>query len=105
MRKGDPGGDMFVVIEGRLQAWIDTQDGRRELNAMTRGEVVGEVGLFTDAERTANIDVVDDARLLRLTQHNLERLRRRHPRIASTVFRNLNTFQAERLAKTTLLLQ
>ena len=47
------------------------------------------------------MDVIEDARLLRLTPRNLERLRRRHPRTASTILRNLNVTQAQRLSKQT----
>ena len=55
--------------------------------------------------RTLNVDVTEDARLLRLTPRNLERLRRRHPRTAAMIFRNLNVTQAERLSKQTTLMR
>ncbi len=104
MRVGDPGEDMYVIIDGSAQAWIeapDAPDGRRIINTHTRGDVVGEVGLFTGAGRSLNVDVTEDARMLRLTPRNLERLRRRHPRTASTILRNLNVTQAQRLSKQT----
>ena len=95
---------MFVIIEGAVQAWApapDEPDGRRVINTHTRGDVVGEIGMFAGAVRTLNIDVVDDARLLRLTPRNLERLKRRHPRTSSTLLHNLNVIQAQRLQKQT----
>ena len=63
--------------------------------------MIGEVGFFMNGTRTLNMDVVKDARLLRLTKNNMERLRRRHPRTAATLLENLNRIQAERLAKQT----
>ena len=105
MSTGDPRGDMYVVIEGRLQAYIDVNGARRDLTASTRGDAMGEVGLFTGAERAANVEVVTDSRLLRLTLKNLDRLRQRRPRIAARVFENLNVFQAKRLAQTTEMLR
>ena len=63
--------------------------------------MIGEVGFFLGGRRVANVDVVEDARLLRLTPEDLERLRRRRPRIAATLLRNLNVFTAERLVRST----
>ena len=46
-------------------------------------------------------DADTDALLIRFDSEDLERLRRRYPRIAAAVFRNLNRIQAERLVRTT----
>ena len=104
-RVGDPGSDMYVVIDGNVEVWLDTPAGRRVINNCGRGDVLGEVGFFTGEPRSSNNDIVDDTRLLRFTQKNLERLRRRHPRIASSLLRNLNQVQAERLSKQTQLMR
>ena len=96
----EKGKEMFVVIEGTLRTSIDGKNGRIELAKHTRGDVVGEAGLFHE-RRTADVDVLEDARLLRFTQTSLNRLARRYPFIATRVFRNLNTILAERLFKTT----
>jgi predicted RND superfamily exporter protein len=100
IKAGEQGQEMYVVIDGTLRVWAEGRDGPIELGSSGRGDVIGEVGLFYRS-RSANVDVVDDARLLRLTQSNLERLGRRYPRIASRVFRNLTEVLAERLWKTT----
>jgi predicted RND superfamily exporter protein len=97
---GQPGVEMYAVIDGKLQASIEGRSGRIELDAHTRGDVVGEAGLFF-ARRTANVDAVEDSRLLRITQRDLETLRRRYPRIAARVFRNLNEILATRLVHAT----
>ena len=91
---------MYVVIEGTLKSSVE-RDGRTiELNTHERGDVIGEVGVFK-GERTANVDCITPARLLRLDPANLERLRRRYPRIGSEVFRNVSTILASRLASVT----
>ena len=97
---GQPGIEMYAVIEGKLQASIEGKSGRVELDAHRRGDIVGEAGLFF-ARRTANVDAVEDTRLLRITQQDLETLRRRYPRIAARVFRNLNEILATRLVHAT----
>ncbi len=67
---------------------------------MRRGEVVGDVGLF-HGNRTSDVEVKEDARLLRLTNEALERLRRRYPRIGAQIYRNLSVLLAERVAVST----
>jgi len=104
MSEGDQAGDIYVVIDGELRAWVRREDEEVELSRVQRGAVLGEVGHFAE-RRTANVDAVTDARLLRFDSLDLERLRRRYPRTAALVFRNLNRIQAKRLAETTQMLR
>jgi predicted RND superfamily exporter protein len=98
--EGEAGNDMFVIVDGQLRAWVERDGSEVELSIMKRGSVVGEVAYFA-AKRTANVDASSDALLIRFDSEDLERLRRRYPKIAAAVFRNLNRVQAERLVRTT----
>jgi predicted RND superfamily exporter protein len=97
---GDSAAEMYVVIEGKLLTSIAGEEGRIKLATHERGDVVGEAGLFYE-QRTADVDVAEDSRLLCLSQSNLDRLSRRYPYIATKVFRNLNKILATRLYDTT----
>ncbi len=97
---GERGQDMYVVIDGELVASLEKDGRRQEFGRMRRGDVVGEIGLF-HGERTADVHVAEDARLLRLSQEHLDRLRRRYPRTAAIVYRNLSGILAGRVATTT----
>jgi hypothetical protein len=97
--EGERGSELFVVIEGELVASTARGAGRVEFSRMRRGDVVGEVALFSEA-RTADVDVASDARLLRFGDADLERLGRRWPRIAAQVNRNLNRVLASRVVST-----
>ncbi|MFV1973087.1 MAG: MMPL family transporter, partial [Thiohalobacterales bacterium] len=97
---GEKGSEMYVVIEGKLKTTIDGENGLVELATHSRGDVVGEAGLFYE-NRTANVDTLEDSRLLCITQENLDRLGKRYPYIATKVFKNLNKILATRLFKTT----
>lgn len=97
---GETGKEMYVVIDGRLCTTIAGDHGPVELATHSRGDVVGEAGLFFET-RTANVDTLEDSRLLCITQENLDRLSRRYPYIATKVFRNLNKVLASRLFTTT----
>ena len=100
---GETGEELYTIIDGKLMASIDGNDGPIELGVFGRGELIGEAGLYF-GRRTANVDIVEDARLLCVTQHNLERLQRRYPRILAKVMRNLNEVLAQRLDKATVCL-
>lgn len=102
--EGDGAQDVFVIVDGELQAWVQRDDQRRDLSIMRRGAVMGEVGLF-GSKRTANVDALTSARLLKFNGADLENMRRRYPRIAATVYRNLNLIQAQRLVNTTRMVQ
>lgn len=91
---------MYVVIDGRLASSLPSEGRSVPLNMHGRGDVLGEVGLLR-GERTANVDCETDARLLRIDQAHLERLRRRYPRIAAHLYRNLSDVLAARLAAVT----
>ena len=100
IRDGADGNEMYVVIDGKLRTSVAGRDGPIIINTHERGDVVGEAGLF-NAKRTADVDVIEDSRLLCLNQGNLDRLSRRYPYIANKVFRNLNKILAGRLSTTT----
>jgi len=100
LRLGDPGQDVFVVLDGSLVAWIERGGRRVELSRMTRGDTIGEIGHFSRG-RTANVDALTDVRLIRFAPEDLDRMCRRRPRIAAMVYRNLNRIQASRLVRTT----
>ncbi len=99
-RAGDPGDELYVVIEGELSVSGEIGGRRMELARVRRGDVVGEVALY-HGKRTADVEAVTDVRALRLTRDNLHRLRRRYPRIGAQVLWNLSEILALRVANVT----
>jgi predicted RND superfamily exporter protein len=102
IQEGDEARDIYLVIDGQLEASVDRHGERRVLTMLTRGATLGETGFFGQ-RRTASVDAVTPSRVLRFDSDDLDRLRLRHPRIAAAIFRNLNRVQAERLARATAL--
>jgi predicted RND superfamily exporter protein len=97
---GDPADALYLVIDGKLRASLAREGGPRELAVHGRGDVLGEVGLIQHA-RSADVDALEDGRLLRLGQEHFAQLSRRYPRIAAQVLRNLSEVLAERLVRLT----
>ncbi len=103
IREGEQASEIYVVIDGELEVWVERNGERRRLATLGRGAVIGETGYFGQ-RRTANVDALSAVRVLRFNAQDLERLRLRYPRIAALVLRNLNRIQAERLARATAML-
>ncbi len=104
IQEGDWARDIYVIIDGELQAFLEKDGKRKTLSSMARGAIMGETGYFGQ-RRTASVETTSPSRVLRFDSQDLERMRVRYPRIAATIFRNLNRIQAERLARTTAMLQ
>lgn len=59
-RQGEPGGDVFIVLSGRLG--VQTGDGERlaEVGPMS---VIGEMGLVDVLPRSASVQALEDCRV------------------------------------------
>jgi CRP-like cAMP-binding protein len=81
--KGDEGGDIYVIVSGRLKAFATGPEGDDVVfRYMGSGEVVGELGAFVEGKRTANSLAVEDCELLMIQKRELIPLLRRQPEIA-----------------------
>ncbi len=99
-KTGEPGDTMYVVINGRLRASVLNEERRVQLRTLERGDVIGEVALFSGA-RSADVETLSDVRLLQINGADLDRLERRYPRIALRVQANLSEVLADRLVSLT----
>ena len=70
------------------------------LRTARRGHTVGEVALF-HGRRESDVTALTDVRLLRITDRDLETLRRYYPRTAARLYRNLGRILADQLARST----
>ena len=71
MHEGDPADALFVVLSGRLQAFVG---GRATPREMSRGQVFGEIGVLTGERRTAGVRALRDSELLVVPTGELDRL-------------------------------
>ena len=93
-RAGDPADALYVVLGGRCEV-VDATD--EHILTLSRGAVVGELGLLTGAPRAASIRARRDSELLKLSRDEFERLLREEPSFAVGLTRELGTqLQASR---------
>jgi NTE family protein len=90
MRQGEPGEAMFVIISGRLRASVRGEDGQsRTVREMGRGQIVGEMSLYTDEPRSATVVAVRDSVLVRLDKPAFQQLLARSPQSSVMLTRQL----------------
>ncbi len=75
MAQGDPGDAMYLLVSGRLRTYIRQDDGsQRVVREVSRGQVVGEMSLYTDEPRSATLVAIRDSVLARLGKDEFHQL-------------------------------
>jgi SulP family sulfate permease len=99
IRQGEPPDDLFVLESGQLAVELTTPEGTRmRLRSMRPGVVVGEVGLYTEVPRTADVVAETRSVVLRLSRASIEQMEAEDPELAAAMHRWLAKTLAERLS-------
>src|SRR6266545_3488097 len=80
-RKGDPGRELFVLLEGTVKV---ERDGE-QVNALGPGDFVGEGALLLRKPRNATVTATSPVRVLVITDNSFQRLLDEDPKIAAKV--------------------
>jgi CRP-like cAMP-binding protein len=79
-RKGDPGTNMMVVLEGRVQICTHSEEGKEfVVNIINPGEVFGEIALLDGSDRTADAVTMGPCELMILERRDVVPFLRDHP--------------------------
>ena len=82
-RKGDPGNQLYGILSGSLKAMATGSDGKDVMfTLMGRGEVIGEISLLDNGERSATVVAVEQTELLTLHRRELIPFLESHPHAA-----------------------
>jgi CRP-like cAMP-binding protein len=97
MRRGEPGGDVFVVASGQLEVVDRRPNPEVVLAVMSPGQVVGEVGFLDNSPRSADVRAGNGAVVHRWRKEDLQALLQREPKIASTFYETIARVASGRL--------
>ena len=97
VRQGEMGREMFVLINGRADARLNIDGASKLLRTMGRGDVIGEMALIRQNQRTADVIAVDDAEAIVVDERFLQRMQKRYPRIGARIFLNIAKILSDRL--------
>lgn len=93
IRQGEIGNEMYVLIKGTADVFINT----RYVRTLKRGDVFGEMGLIRRHERTADVIATEDVEVIAVNERFLSRMQRRYPRIGAKIFLNIAKILSDRL--------
>jgi predicted acylesterase/phospholipase RssA/CRP-like cAMP-binding protein len=80
--QGDPGDGFFLLISGRLQAVVSDGSGQeRVIGEIRRGEVAGEMAVFTGEDRTASVYAIRNSELVKFSKQAFERIIEHYPKV------------------------
>jgi SulP family sulfate permease len=83
IRQGDPTDGMFVLIDGFMTAFrVDATGERHRLRRFGRAALVGEIGLITGGQRTAEIVADTDSTVMWLSAERYREMCRESPHLA-----------------------
>ncbi len=96
MRRGEPGGDMFLLRKGSFQV-VDTRSNPEVILAvLDEGTVVGEMSFLDDSPRSADVRAATNAEVLRWARADLRALLQRQPALAAIFWESLARLASER---------
>lgn len=89
MRQGEPGDVLYLLVSGRLRVYLEEDGQRRIVRELTRGEVVGEMSLITDAPRSATVVAIRDSVLVSLGKEDFAQLQATSPQVTLALTRQV----------------
>jgi CRP-like cAMP-binding protein len=97
VRQGQMGSEMYVLLKGSADIFIETHGESKRIAGLERGDVFGEMGLVRHHERTADVVATEDVEVLAVNERFLSRVKRRYPRIGAQIFFNVAKILSDRL--------
>ena len=85
VREGEPGGTMYLVEHGRLEATTGAGESQKTIGFLRTGDIFGERSLVTGEPCVATVRSVTEAQLLALDREAFQDVAGRFPAFARRV--------------------
>ncbi len=97
-RQGESGDSAFIILEGAVDVQVERDEGTKKIvETLTQNDIVGEIALLCDVNRTATVIAKGDLTTLKVTKDLFFGLVKDFPEIGVEIMREI----AYRLVKTT----
>ena len=100
IRRGSEGGDIYLVVEGRLEVVDSRQNPELVLDVLGEGRVVGEMAFVDQAPRVADVRATEPAEVRHWHRDELLRILNADEPLASRFFRAICASTISRLRAT-----
>lgn len=98
IKKGDPGDALFFVLSGRARARLVIGFDDTTLGTIPAGDFFGEMAMFNQAIRAADIIAETEARLMRLSAASLLLMMQELPDLAAPILFGMARAMAHRIS-------
>lgn len=85
IEEGDEANTLFIIVDGRVKAYISKEGKEIVLNTHGPGEYFGEIALLTNSPRETSFITLEDSRFMVLTKKSFFELLTVHPGMAYRV--------------------
>jgi SulP family sulfate permease len=101
VRSGEGADQLYLVLEGRVSIYLQVPSlgYRKRLRSYGTGTIVGEMGLYNDEPRSADISADLATKLAVISRAQIREMEATHPRLASRLHRLVVLTLASRLRK------
>ena len=100
LKKGDPGDAIFFILAGKVRARLIIGREDKTLNKIPAGQFFGEMAMFTQAPRSADVVAVDATRLMRVSNQAFLQLIKEVPSLAASFLFTMASIMAHRISET-----
>jgi hypothetical protein len=83
VRQGDPGNTMYLILQGELRVRINVNGKETTLATLTIGEFFGDISLFDNGPRSADVVANTDSVVAKLSSNAVSQLAEKAPEIAT----------------------
>jgi GNAT superfamily N-acetyltransferase len=97
LREGEPGDEMFLILEGAVEVSRNLPRGRRVLTTLGAGQIFGEGAFLLGTPRSADVVALSECHLLSINAAEFDALSAFDAQIAVKLLRNLSRMLCLRL--------
>lgn len=100
IRRKEPGDSIYFILSGSVRARIHVGSDEKNLALIPSGQFFGEMSMFTQTPRAADVLAVEDTRLLRFSAEAFRTLMAQNPSAAAPMLYSISTAMAQRIMDT-----
>jgi SulP family sulfate permease len=97
-KQGDASNGLYFLESGKISVFLTLANGEiKRLRTYNSGTIIGEMGLYQQANRSASVIADQPSNLYHLSKESFEKMEQKNTQLASIFHRFIVSLMAERL--------
>jgi CRP-like cAMP-binding protein len=97
VKQGEPGDTMYLILQGELRVRMNVMGKETILATLGVGDFFGDISLFDQGPRSADVVANCDSILLKISSSAFEELSKKAPELATPFLRNIGRTLSARI--------